>query len=95
MSEDGRKQQAKLKELNHITEKLGCTLPQLAVGKTSPSSAQVHVHVTSARPFDLSLGFDFHRRTDFSNLIPAACRNSCAAWNVEVNAKIKNFCGAL
>lgn len=38
MSEDGRKQQAKLKELNHITEKLGCTLPQLAVGKTSPPS---------------------------------------------------------
>uniref|UniRef100_A0A674P8S7 Voltage-gated potassium channel subunit beta-1 n=1 Tax=Takifugu rubripes TaxID=31033 RepID=A0A674P8S7_TAKRU len=31
VSEDGRKQQAKLKELNHITEKLGCTLPQLAV----------------------------------------------------------------
>lgn len=37
ISEDGRKQQAKLKELNHIAEKLGCTLPQLAVGKTSPS----------------------------------------------------------
>lgn len=36
MSEDGRKQQAKLKELSHITEKLGCTLPQLAVGKTCP-----------------------------------------------------------
>ncbi|CAG14876.1 unnamed protein product, partial [Tetraodon nigroviridis] len=35
VSEDGKKQQAKLKELNHITEKLGCTLPQLAVGKTS------------------------------------------------------------
>lgn len=34
VSEDGRKQQAKLKELNHIAEKLGCTLPQLAVGKT-------------------------------------------------------------
>ncbi|XP_047248566.1 voltage-gated potassium channel subunit beta-1a isoform X4 [Girardinichthys multiradiatus] len=32
VSEDGRKQQAKLKELNHIAEKLGCTLPQLAVG---------------------------------------------------------------
>uniref|UniRef100_A0A3B3BF82 Voltage-gated potassium channel subunit beta-1 n=1 Tax=Oryzias melastigma TaxID=30732 RepID=A0A3B3BF82_ORYME len=31
ISEDGRKQQAKLKELNHIAEKLGCTLPQLAV----------------------------------------------------------------
>lgn len=35
VSEDGKKQQAKLKELSHITEKLGCTLPQLAVGKTS------------------------------------------------------------
>lgn len=34
VSEDGRKQQAKLKELNHIAEKLVCTLPQLAVGKT-------------------------------------------------------------
>lgn len=34
MSEDGRKQQAKLKELSHIAEKLGCTLPQLAVGES-------------------------------------------------------------
>ena len=33
LSEDGRKQQAKLKELGHIAEKLGCTLPQLAVGE--------------------------------------------------------------
>ncbi|KAG9333134.1 hypothetical protein JZ751_013452 [Albula glossodonta] len=33
VSEDGRKQQAKLKELGHIAEKLSCTLPQLAVGK--------------------------------------------------------------
>lgn len=33
MSEDGRKQQAKLKELAHIAEKLGCTLPQLAIGE--------------------------------------------------------------
>ncbi|XP_056139385.1 voltage-gated potassium channel subunit beta-1a isoform X2 [Lampris incognitus] len=31
VSEDGRKQQAKLKELTHIAEKLSCTLPQLAV----------------------------------------------------------------
>uniref|UniRef100_A0A3Q2YYQ2 Voltage-gated potassium channel subunit beta-1 n=1 Tax=Hippocampus comes TaxID=109280 RepID=A0A3Q2YYQ2_HIPCM len=31
VSEDGRKQQGKLKDLNHIAEKLGCTLPQLAV----------------------------------------------------------------
>uniref|UniRef100_A0A3B3QU68 Voltage-gated potassium channel subunit beta-1 n=1 Tax=Paramormyrops kingsleyae TaxID=1676925 RepID=A0A3B3QU68_9TELE len=31
VSEDGRKQQAKLKELAHVAEKLSCTLPQLAV----------------------------------------------------------------
>ncbi|XP_047225329.1 voltage-gated potassium channel subunit beta-1 isoform X1 [Girardinichthys multiradiatus] len=30
-SEDGRKQQSKLKELTHIAEKLGCTLPQIAI----------------------------------------------------------------
>lgn len=35
MSEDGKKQQAKLKDLGHIAEKLGCTLPQLAIGKFS------------------------------------------------------------
>lgn len=39
MSEDGKKQQAKLKELNQLTEKLGCTLPQLAVGKTSMTAS--------------------------------------------------------
>ncbi|MGH0138876.1 UNVERIFIED_CONTAM: hypothetical protein FKN15_068104 [Acipenser sinensis] len=31
LSDDGRKQQAKLKELSLIAEQLGCTLPQLAV----------------------------------------------------------------
>ncbi|KAK6483860.1 voltage-gated potassium channel subunit beta-1 isoform X1 [Huso huso] len=31
LSDDGRKQQAKLKELSLIAERLGCTLPQLAV----------------------------------------------------------------
>lgn len=38
VSEDGRKQQAKLKELSHIAEKLSCTLPQLAVGETKPQN---------------------------------------------------------
>lgn len=38
VSEDGRKQQAKLKELSHIAEKLSCTLPQLAVGETKPKN---------------------------------------------------------
>lgn len=32
LSEDGRRQQAKLKELQAISERLGCTLPQLAIG---------------------------------------------------------------
>lgn len=45
MSEDGRKQQAKLKELGHIAEKLGCTLPQLAIGtvehKLTPSEKRL------------------------------------------------------
>lgn len=36
MSEEGRKQQNKLKDLSPIAERLGCTLPQLAVGKAMP-----------------------------------------------------------
>ncbi|XP_051552835.1 voltage-gated potassium channel subunit beta-1-like [Myxocyprinus asiaticus] len=31
LSEDGKKQQSKLKELTHIAERLSCTLPQLAI----------------------------------------------------------------
>ncbi|NXT96673.1 KCAB1 protein, partial [Anhinga rufa] len=31
ISEEGRKQQVKLKDLSPIAERLGCTLPQLAV----------------------------------------------------------------
>lgn len=50
VSEDGRKQQAKLKELGHLTEKLGCTLPQLAVGKDS--GLTIH---DSRRPWSLLL----------------------------------------
>lgn len=33
LSEEGRRQQAKLKELQAIAERLGCTLPQLAIGE--------------------------------------------------------------
>lgn len=33
ISEEGRKQQGKLKDLSPIAERLGCTLPQLAVGE--------------------------------------------------------------
>ncbi|KAL0603556.1 Voltage-gated potassium channel subunit beta-2 [Plecturocebus cupreus] len=32
LSEEGRRQQAKLKELQALAERLGCTLPQLAIG---------------------------------------------------------------
>ncbi|KAA0707516.1 Voltage-gated potassium channel subunit beta-2 [Triplophysa tibetana] len=38
LSEEGRRQQAKLKELQAIAERLGCTLPQLAIGFQSPQS---------------------------------------------------------
>ncbi|OWK06107.1 hypothetical protein Celaphus_00013066, partial [Cervus elaphus hippelaphus] len=34
VSEEGRKQQNKLKDLSPIAERLGCTLPQLAVGES-------------------------------------------------------------
>lgn len=42
VSDDGRKQQAKLKELNHIADKLGCTLPQLAVGENAAGALGRH-----------------------------------------------------
>ncbi|XP_060714057.1 voltage-gated potassium channel subunit beta-1 isoform X3 [Tachysurus vachellii] len=35
LSEEGRRQQTKLKELQAIAERLGCTLPQLAIGMQS------------------------------------------------------------
>ena len=34
LSEEGHRQQVKLKELLAVAEQLGCTLPQLAIGKT-------------------------------------------------------------
>ena len=35
LSEEGHRQQVKLKELRAVAERLGCTLPQLAIGKTT------------------------------------------------------------
>jgi potassium voltage-gated channel Shaker-related subfamily A beta protein 2 len=35
LSEDGRRQQAKLREITVIAERMGCTLAQLAIGKSS------------------------------------------------------------
>nr|XP_025041238.1 voltage-gated potassium channel subunit beta-2 [Pelodiscus sinensis] len=40
LSEEGRRQQAKLKELQAIAERLGCPLPQLAIGKRTPRVAR-------------------------------------------------------
>lgn len=34
LSEEGHRQQVKLKELQAFAERLGCTLSQLAIGKT-------------------------------------------------------------
>lgn len=39
LSEEGRRQQAKLKELQAIAERLGCTLPQLAIGDRAGGGA--------------------------------------------------------
>lgn len=36
LSEEGHRQQVKLKELQALAERLGCTLPQLAIGNAGP-----------------------------------------------------------
>lgn len=36
LSEEGHRQQMKLKELQAVAERLGCTLPQLAIGESCP-----------------------------------------------------------
>ncbi|KAI3357105.1 hypothetical protein L3Q82_015573 [Scortum barcoo] len=40
LSEEGHRQQAKLKELQAVAERLGCTLPQLAIGKIKLAQIQ-------------------------------------------------------
>uniref|UniRef100_A0A4W6E8E2 Voltage-gated potassium channel subunit beta-1 n=1 Tax=Lates calcarifer TaxID=8187 RepID=A0A4W6E8E2_LATCA len=54
MSEDGRKQQAKLKELAHIAEKLGCTLPQLAIAWCLRNEGVSSVLLGSSNPTQLT-----------------------------------------
>uniref|UniRef100_A0A3Q3JRD8 Voltage-gated potassium channel subunit beta-1 n=1 Tax=Monopterus albus TaxID=43700 RepID=A0A3Q3JRD8_MONAL len=54
MSEDGRKQQAKLKELTHIAEKLGCTLPQLAIAWCLRNEGVSSVLLGSSNPSQLT-----------------------------------------
>lgn len=43
LSEEGHRQQLKLKELQAVAERLSCTLPQLAIGKipTLPLSLSI------------------------------------------------------
>lgn len=38
LSEEGHRQQLKLKELQALAERLGCTLPQLAIGTAGAGS---------------------------------------------------------
>lgn len=54
MSEEGRRQQAKLKELQAIAERLGCTLPQLAIGTQIHSAALSLSVCLSVRPSGVS-----------------------------------------
>uniref|UniRef100_A0A8C5DEE5 Voltage-gated potassium channel subunit beta-1 n=1 Tax=Gouania willdenowi TaxID=441366 RepID=A0A8C5DEE5_GOUWI len=54
MSEDGKKQQAKLKELAHIAEKLGCTLPQLAIAWCLRNEGVSSVLLGSSNPTQLT-----------------------------------------
>uniref|UniRef100_A0A3B5B3G6 Voltage-gated potassium channel subunit beta-1 n=1 Tax=Stegastes partitus TaxID=144197 RepID=A0A3B5B3G6_9TELE len=53
-SEDGRKQQAKLKDLAHIAEKLGCTLPQLAIAWCLRNEGVSSVLLGSSNPSQLT-----------------------------------------
>ncbi|XP_033838792.1 voltage-gated potassium channel subunit beta-2 isoform X1 [Periophthalmus magnuspinnatus] len=53
-SEEGKKQQAKLKELGHISEKLGCTLPQLAIAWCLRNEGVSSVLLGSSNPTQLT-----------------------------------------
>ncbi|KAF3858350.1 hypothetical protein F7725_011551 [Dissostichus mawsoni] len=53
-SEDGRKQQAKLKELTPIAEKLSCTLPQLAIAWCLRNEGVSSVLLGSSNPTQLT-----------------------------------------
>lgn len=46
LSEEGRRQQVKLKELQAVAERLGCTLPQLAIGKITLLFVAVSLHLS-------------------------------------------------
>uniref|UniRef100_A0A8C7VY79 Voltage-gated potassium channel subunit beta-1 n=1 Tax=Oncorhynchus mykiss TaxID=8022 RepID=A0A8C7VY79_ONCMY len=54
VSEEGRKQQAKLKELTTISEKLGCTLPQLAIAWCLRNEGVSSVLLGTSNPIQLA-----------------------------------------
>uniref|UniRef100_A0A4W5N6A4 Voltage-gated potassium channel subunit beta-1 n=1 Tax=Hucho hucho TaxID=62062 RepID=A0A4W5N6A4_9TELE len=54
VSEDGRKQQAKLKELTTVSEKLGCTLPQLAIAWCLRNEGVSSVLLGTSNPIQLA-----------------------------------------
>uniref|UniRef100_A0AAZ3SE21 Voltage-gated potassium channel subunit beta-1 n=1 Tax=Oncorhynchus tshawytscha TaxID=74940 RepID=A0AAZ3SE21_ONCTS len=54
VSDDGRKQQAKLKELTTISEKLGCTLPQLAIAWCLRNEGVSSVLLGTSSPIQLA-----------------------------------------
>lgn len=45
LSEEGHRQQMKLKELQTVAERLGCTLPQLAIGKSCRRFFPLEYHI--------------------------------------------------
>ncbi|NXX53666.1 KCAB1 protein, partial [Scopus umbretta] len=53
ISEEGRKQQVKLKDLSPIAERLGCTLPQLAVAWCLRNEGVSSVLLGSSNPEQL------------------------------------------
>lgn len=53
ISEEGRKQQTKLKDLSPIAERLGCTLPQLAVAWCLRNEGVSSVLLGSSNPEQL------------------------------------------
>uniref|UniRef100_A0A3Q1H4C7 Potassium voltage-gated channel, shaker-related subfamily, beta member 2 a n=1 Tax=Acanthochromis polyacanthus TaxID=80966 RepID=A0A3Q1H4C7_9TELE len=76
LSEEGRRQQAKLKELQAIAERLGCTLPQLAIG-TQIHSAALSLSVCLSVPLP-RMGRGQHRcRSCLVRLMGVLCCHVC------------------
>ncbi|NXI43415.1 KCAB1 protein, partial [Galbula dea] len=72
ISEEGRKQQVKLKDLSPIAERLGCTLPQLAVAWCLRNEGVSSVLLGSSNPEQLieNLGAIQANGFIFSQVLP-------------------------